>query len=144
MNNRLIYRVILKVLALLALLLLTGVFINSLFTASEKKRSHKSIIPRVELYIADMKQGEIRKTRWNGKEVAVLLRKDNDYFVYINAGNSGNCPLFKEPKGFKDVCTGTRFDFFGKEIGNAEQGYKLKIPPHHIVKGKLLIGIAPQ
>lgn len=141
MNNRLVYRVILKVLALLALLLLTGVFINSLFTASKKKEGEQSVSSIVEFDVSNMKQGDIRKIRWNGKEVAALLRENQQFFVYINTGNSGNCPLFKESKSFKDVCTGTQFDFNGREIGNIEQGYRLINPPHYFLKDKLFIGV---
>ena len=72
-------------------------------------------VQKVQLDISDMQPGQIKKTRWKGKEVAVLYRlsldkisplhtnfKDDshksldawfrshkpEYFVYINTGDS--------------------------------------------------------
>lgn len=139
MDNRLVYRVFLKLLFIVGLVVLLFVFFNSLFVT--EKEIQKSIVLG-ELDVTDMRVNEIRKTRWNGKEVAVLLRAEQDYFVYFNTGDSGNCPLFKEPDGFKDTCTSTRFDFHGKQKGSKAQGFTLNSPPHYFKEYLLLIGEA--
>ncbi len=140
MDKRLIYRVVLKLLLLLSLGVLTIVFINSLFTQSNNEGNQKSPFSIVELDVNGMIIGEIRKTQWQGKEVNVLQLENNEFFTYINVGDSGNCPLFKEAQGFKDICTGTRFDFFGRQKDNEAQGFKLITPPNHLENGILYIG----
>jgi len=140
MNNRLVYRVIIKVMVLSAILVLALVFFNSLFTAAKKQENTLASKTLVELDTSGMKTGDIRKSYWEGKEIAVLLREDNTFFVYINIGDSRNCPLFKEKRGFKDVCTGTRFDLNGRQKGNEEHGFKITIPPFHFINENLIIG----
>ncbi len=140
MDKRLIYRVVLKLLFLLSLGVLTIVFINSLFTQSNDNSSQKNALSVVELDVSGMIKGELRKVQWKGREVNALRLENNKLFIYINAGDSGNCPLFKEANGFKDICTGTRFDFSGKQKGNEEHGFKLIVPPNYYVKDTLFIG----
>ena len=140
MDKRLIYRVVIKLLFLLALGVLTIVFINSLFTQSNDNDNQQASVAVVELDVRGMIKGEIRKAQWEGKEVNVIRLEENKLFTYINVGDSGNCPLFKEASGFKDICTGTRFDFSGKQKGNEEQGFKLTTPPNYQQKGTLFIG----
>lgn len=53
-----------------------------------------------------------------------------EFFVYFNSGDSGNCPLFYDSLGFKDICSGIRFDTTGREVGKELTGKKLEIPPH--------------
>ncbi len=115
------------------------VFFRSLFVGN--KAGVASVNEPTMLDTTEMKKGEIRKTRWNEKEVAVLLKDNLEFFVYINAGDSGNCPLFKEPNGLKDVCTGTRFDFNGVSKGNQSQNIRLIVPPYHLSGDKIIIGL---
>jgi len=168
MDNRLVYRVVLKLLFLVALGVLTIVFINSLFIGSDKERKTQSAVAKsiVLLDLSNMKKGDVKTIHWDGKEVAVLHRKTNfpfyhtkyiakiphqsvnsglrslktEYFVYFNYGDSNNCPLFVEDYGLKDVCTGTKFNTSGRVKGNEQQGYRLKIPPHHFEGVILTIG----
>ena len=140
MDNRLVYRVVLKLLSLLALGILTIVFINSLFISRVPENSKQNIHTVVELDLSGMLKGEIRKIRWESKEVAVLRREDATYFTFTNMGDSGNCPLFKESNSLKDVCTGTRFDFSGRDKNKLAQGVKLSIPPHYFLKDRIFIG----
>ncbi len=145
MNNlRLYFRVALKLLTFIALAGLSAVFINSLFVGSNSNINHSENIP-VVLDISSMKKGEIRKTRWKGKEVAVLFKGNSSlkkqYFVYENYGDSGNCPLFYTRDTFKDICTGQLFDLFGRQKNNPEQGYRLIIPPHYIQDKKIVFGV---
>ncbi len=140
MDKRLIYRVVLKLLFLLLLVVLTLVFFRSLFTKSHDEIPLQTSLSVVELDVNGMVKGDIRKIQWNGKQVSVLRLENNKYFTYINVGDSGNCPLFKEANGFKDICTGTRFDFLGRQKGNEEQGFKLKSPPSYYQDNKLYVG----
>ena len=172
MNNpRLFYSVILKVLALIAVVALLWVFMSSLFvkeTNSTATSIHKKT-PTVSLNLAGMLKGEIRKIRWQGKEVAVLNRKTPiffhakyrtklphpslnsgsrsikpEYFVYFNKGDSGNCPLFHVDDTFKDVCSSTVFNSAGREKNKQQQGYNIKIPPHKFEAENLIIGQWPK
>jgi len=161
MDKRLIYRVILKLLFALAVVVLFVVLVQSLFTTPETSNSSKNVRVIVSLNIADMKEGEIRKTHWQGKEVAVLKRKrqpaqfnqvsnakntpstaihNKNYFVYINQGDSGNCPLFYMDSVFKDICTSKKFDNRGRELDNPVHGYRLKTPPYQLENNTLTIG----
>ena len=164
-NPRLVFSVIIKILTVLGLVILLWVFTNSLFVHQDKEQ----VVERdlLEVALKDMRDNDIKKIHWNGKEVAILQRKgrpilyhtkypskiphqslnsglrsiNNKYFVYINHGDSGNCPLFKEYDGFKDTCTGTRFDASGREKDKGLQGYRLEIPPHYFQNDKLFIGV---
>jgi len=163
-NPRLVFRVIIKILTVSGLVILLWVFISSLFIHQEKEPVvvHKLL----EIDLKGMKDNDIKKIVWKGKEVAILQRKgrptlyhtkylakiphpslnsglrsiSNIYFVYFNQGDSGNCPLFKESDGFKDTCTGTRFDTSGREKNKGIQGSRLEIPPHYFQGDKLFIG----
>ncbi len=166
-NPRLIYRVILKILALSAVVILLWVMTRSLFVGSNQAESSnpQQKTQLVILDVSGMQKGEIRKANWQGKQVAVLLRKtpitvkaktDNKYpkllsktlsrslkpgyFVYINMGDSGNCPLFYSDDIFKDICSSTLFDSAGRALNNPDQGYQLKIPPHQFNDNTLTIG----
>ncbi len=141
MDKRLIYRVVLKLLFVLSLVLLTFVFINSLFVQSNDENPGKTSLSIVKLDISGMVKGDIRKTQWKGKQVNVL-RIDDKYFTYINVGDSGNCPLFKEPNGLKDICTGTHFDYSGREKSNKKHGFTLFSPPSYYEDGILYIGVS--
>jgi len=117
-------------------------------------------MPTAQIDLHGMQVNEIRKTRWGNKEVAVLKRSTRefmnetkltrakpeslheslnalfrsqklDYFVYLNRGDSGNCPLFYDARGFKDTCSGKLFDTTGREKGKQKNTYLLEIPPHY-------------
>ena len=163
-NPRLVFRVIIKVLMVLGLLILLWVFASSLFVHQDKEPVVEHDL--LELDLKDMRDGNVRKIRWEGKEIGILKRKGHhvlgytkyvakiphqslnsalrsltkEYFVYYNHGNSGNCPLFNEGNGFKDTCTGTHFDTTGRETDKGLQGARLEIPPHYFQDDKLFIG----
>ena len=172
-NPRLIYRVALKILGLSAFALLLWVMTRSLFVGSNavtpQQASKENKASLVSLAISGMQKGEVRKLNWQGKEVAVLYRKvpisfhtkyiaklphpslnsgsrsiKPEYFVYINKGDSGNCPLFYSNDTFKDICSSTLFNSAGREKANLQQGYKIQIPPHHFKNDHLIIGEWPK
>ncbi len=161
MDKRLLYRVIIKLLFLVVIAILGVVFINSLFTGVNTKngstQADNPTGPIIVVDLARLEKGKALSVRWKGKEVSILRRKKSlplhnakyvakiphtslnsglrsltpDYFVYMNHGDSNNCPLFVEADGLKDVCTSTKFDTTGRAKGNEQQGFHLKIPPHH-------------
>lgn len=163
-NPRLVFSAILKILTVLGLVILLLVLTSSLFVHQDKEQVVKRDLLTIDLN--GMRDNDIRKIHWNGKEVTIFQRKQrpslyhtkylakiphhslnsglrsisNKYFVYINQGDSGNCPLFKETDGFKDTCTGTRFDATGREKGKGLQGYRLEIPPHYFQGDTLFVG----
>ena len=77
MNSRRLYlRVLLKFLTFVALLALIAVFLNSFTPLFKRIFNSDSTQPAlVSIDLADMRPNEIRKIRWQGKEVAVLQRK---------------------------------------------------------------------
>jgi len=165
-QRRLLYRVILKLLTTLALLVLLGVFINSLFVADNTLTKPRGSAPLVSLDISGLRPGEVRKTRWNGKDVAILKRTltstdaamsllpndanplkypglrsiQPDYFVFINQGDSANCPLYYAQNRFKDICSGTLFDTTGRRVKNPGSKNRIQIPPHYFENNQLIIG----
>ena len=168
-NRRSFLGVIIKLMTFLGLLLLTLVLINSLFTddANVPKTANDQLLT-VSLNIAEMQTGQIKKIRWNNKEIAILLRQfpeklvqqkmvnseeelhasikaqtrsqKPEYFVYFNAGDSGNCPLYYAGGVFRDVCSSNKFDEAGRDINANSHSYMLRIPPHHFNQDKVIIG----
>ena len=163
-NQRLIYRVILKVSAVLALMILTWVFVNSLFTQTDKSSESSEKAEQINLIkidLSEMLKGNIQKVRLGNQEVSILYRKvsapleklktifnkdvaihpeNSDFYVFYNYGDSGNCPLFYSKDTLKDTCSGKVFNTFGQEINNQNNGFQLKIPPHYFEGGKLFLG----
>lgn len=168
-NRRLIFSFVIKLLIIFGLMLLTVVFVNSLFSSDSRvTKTINGESSSVEIDISDMYKGQIKKIRWNNKEVAVLFRQfpeklveqkienlkegfhpsikkrirsqNEKYFVYFNSGDSKNCPLFYSSGEFKDVCTSNKFDEAGRVLSVPLQGFVLAIPPHHFMANTLVIG----
>jgi len=168
-NRRLLFSVIIKLMMFSGLLLLILVLLNSLFTSSGSvTKTTNNEIPSVMLDVTEMQSGQIKKTRWGNKEVAILLRqfpdkllhtsseisakdlhpsmkqktrsKKPEYFVYFNTGDSRNCPLYYAGGVFKDVCSSNRFDEAGRDINANLQGYMVGIPPHYFEKSTVIFG----
>ncbi len=165
-KQRLIYRVLIKVMTLGAVLMLFVVFLNSLFLGSgdhQDKVRDKTVIIR----LSGMAPGDMRKARWNAREVAILKYAMHTspekmaesqhlnpqtrsilpgFFVFFNTGDSGHCPLFFNGKTLKDTCSGKHFDLTGREKGTSTGGMTIEVPPHYFVitHGKpeqLIVGV---
>lgn len=166
-NRRLYFSAIIKLLILSGLLFLAVVFINSLFTDDDSYKVREDHEVKISIIsISGMFKGQILKTRWNNKEVAVLFRqfperlkttdlkeenlppsldivtrsKTVEYFVYLNIGDSNNCPLFYSAGEFKDVCSANKFDEAGRPLNGISSNFKIKIPPHYFENQNLVIG----
>jgi len=161
-DRRLFFRVLVKLLIVAGLLFFVWILINSLSSTTQFADKTESL-PVVELDISDMQSGFIRKTQWNGKEVAVLLRPDTEinpshlkltdsdnallnakwrslrpeYFVYFN---SSRCPLYYSQRMFKDICTQKKFDETGREIKVKNKPDTLAIPPHYFKDKTVIFG----
>jgi len=169
-NRRLLFSVIIKLMMFFGLLLLTLVLVNSLFTDDGSvPKTISNELSIVKLDIAEMKTGQIKKIRWDNREVAILLRqfpkkldqtvtdklqedlppsielqarsKKREYFVYFNTGDSKNCPLYYAGGVFKDVCSSNRFDEAGRDINANPQSYRLQIPPHYFEQDHVIFGL---
>lgn len=168
-SRRLFFRALLKALVFLGLVVLLLVFFNSLFTTDKATNKQSKKFNKVILDISGLEPGQIKKIRWDGREVAVLrrikaikekdtVRSDADhktlnawsrslkpeYFVYMNVGDSGNCPLFYSQATFKDICTGTLFDESGREKRGDLLGYAIKVPAHRINNNSIIFGAWPE
>ena len=169
-NRRLLFRVILKSLLFFGFLALMAVFLNSLFTTPEDNNNiteNNKMVVIASLDISDMRKGQIRRVRWGVKEVAVLYRQFSikaktanesskeelhsslsvetrsikpEYFVFINHGDSGNCPLYYAKGEFNDTCSKNIFDENGLAINQSQLSYQLKIPPHYFEGNTIKIG----
>lgn len=139
-DPRLLYRIILKLFVLAGIGVMLYVLVSSLFVGGSPTDNANKIANIIELDLAGMKDNEIRRTQWEGKQVIVLKHPVKPvYQVYFNTGDSGNCPLFYSSKTFKDTCTGTLYDQEGRELNKASPKL-LSSPPHSFNGNVLLIG----
>lgn len=164
MERRQVYIISLKLLALLGVVLVMSVMINSLFPVAEHAVDEKPAVAEspksVELGLDNLSAGRMLLGQWGGKPVAVLKRIDPpadfsagqplnaqwrsvraDYFVFYNAVGAARCPLYLSPDGkqLKDTCTGIRYDPTGRRLQGS--GEPLQIPPHYFADdNKLIIG----
>lgn len=169
-NRRILFRVILKSLLFFGFLAIMVVFLNSLFIDDEKQSTLKEVSEKTEhvsIDTSEMRKGEVRRVRWGVKDVAVLYRqfskkikiddgaaKDKmhqslspetrsikpEYFVFINHGDSGNCPLYYAQGEFNDTCTTNIFDENGVAVKLAQLKYQIKVPPHYFEGTTIRIG----
>jgi len=168
-DKRLLYRVILKLLAAAGIIALLSVFLNAAFNSGPEGENTQVVRNEViTLKLAQVTAREATHVMWNGQRVGVIKREgasqmqllsatsqkamtneaaldqhpwrslDVSYFVYLDKGDSGHCPLFFNGSVFKDTCTGTRFDLAGRQMGGAQL---LAIPPHYYAQaGQLVVG----
>ena len=148
-DKRLIYRLILKGLTLLAVGVLLVVFFTSLFVPHPDEANERAKkLPQLALLtinLRQLKQGQFIKRRWHKREVVILYKdepetsKNDRYFIYENYGDSGNCPLHYSSNQLKDICSGTLFDLSGKPL-NKNKGFHLTIPPYSVIGEHIVIG----
>jgi len=63
-----------------------------------------------------------------------------DYFVFINNGDSQNCPLYYAKGEFNDTCSKNIFDENGLPVFPSQVSYQLKIPPHYFEGESITVG----
>jgi len=168
-DKRLLYRVIIKLMAVSGIIALLFVFLNATFNSGLETEEVEVVSDEViSLKLAMVTSTEPTNVVWNNQRVAVIKREgaqqmqliqatskspsasansveqhpwrsiDVSYFVYMDKGDSGHCPLFFDGDSFKDTCSGNRFDLTGRQIGGSRT---LKIPPHYYAQaGELVIG----
>lgn len=168
-DKRLLYRVIMKLMAVVGIIALLWVFLNAAFDSGPETGEVAVVSEEVvSLKLARVSSTEPTNVMWNNRRVGVVKRDgaaqmglikvtnmhptpntssvyqhpwrsvDVSYFVYFDQGDSGHCPLFFDGQGFKDTCTGVRFDLTGRQIGGNKL---LDIPPHYYAQaGQLIIG----
>jgi len=64
-----------------------------------------------------------------------------EYFVFMNHGDSGNCPLYYAKGEFNDTCSKNIFDENGLPVFASRVSYQLKIPPHYFEGNSIKIGV---
>lgn len=137
-NPRLLYRVFLKLFALLGIIILLYVMVGSLFVPKEEQGKLK--IENISVDLSDIENGKTINLSWSGRAVIILKGEDRAHtFVYFNTGDSGNCPLFYSSSVFKDTCTGTVFDERGSEK-NSNAPKTLVSPPYFFKGNTIVIG----
>ena len=162
-DKRLLYRVILKVLAGIGIIALLLVFFNATFYSNIETTEAVIDVDDATLDLSSLFAGNTTVIRWNNQRVGVLKRSDTNqlalikqassapeanakavdghlwrsldprYFVYLDVGDSGHCPLFFQNNdgevSFKDTCSSNWFDSQGRFKSDGTAG--LKIPPYH-------------
>ena len=154
MDRRKIYTIALKLLALLGVVIVMAVMINSLFPASGTKETNASVnddkSQTVMASLESLHSGKMMLVQWAGKPVAILKRinppqdftvgeplnsewrsVNAEYFVFYNSVGAAQCPLYLMPNGeqLKDTCTGILYNTAGKRI--KASGDSLQIPPYY-------------
>ena len=168
-DKRLLYRVIMKLMAVVGIIALLLVFLNATFNSGLETEEEVVVSDEViSMKLALVTSTEPTNVVWNNLRIGVVKRDgmsqmgliqatskapqanaesvdqhpwrstDVSYFVYIDRGDSGHCPLFFDDKTFKDACSGNRFDLTGRQIGGSRT---LSIPPYYYAQaGQLVIG----
>ncbi len=167
MDQRKVYRISLKILTLLGVIIIMAVMINSLFPVENTVKEGQSpadnnALPTVTLSVNSLLPGKMMWVQWRGKPVAILKRIDPpddfvqgeplnkqwrsikaEYFVFHNTVGVTQCPLYLMPSGdqLKDTCSGILYDSSGQRISGS--GSALLIPPHYFEsdeKATVIIG----
>lgn len=130
-DKRLLYRVMLKVLAMIGIIALLLVFFNATFYSNIETQEAVLDAEDITVDISDLFSGSNTIVRWNNQRVGILKRSDLNqlalvkqsakgpeamldeinnhawrsldprYFVYFDTGDSGHCPLFMQNKDGK-------------------------------------------
>ena len=162
MDKKQLYSVSLKFLALIGVVIVMAVMINSLFpppTEDQKASMPEERTPDVtKASIETLFSGKMKLVSWAGRSIAIVKRVDAptdftkgeplnsqwrsvsaEYFVFLNSIGRAQCPLYLFPEGdrLKDTCTGHLFDMTGQRLdGN---GDALQVPPHHFEAGNVIV-----
>lgn len=91
--------------------------------------------------------------RYNGNEFAsaimqftekyisdknVYMSETPEFGIFSLVSPIAGCAIIRDEHGFIDPCSGVKFDFAGRVIGNSDYDHlRLTIPPHQIVENKL-------
>lgn len=163
MDRRQVYIISVKLLALLGVVIIMAVMINSLFPAKEsnnqtEKKDIASKPESIEVFLEMLVAGKMTYTHWAGRPVGIIKRLSPpaafeageplnanwrsirpDYFVFFNEVGIAKCPLYLFPDGkkLKDTCTGVQYDLTGRRIERS--GEPLQIPPHYFIGDKKVI-----
>ena len=161
-DKRLLYRVILKVLASIGIIALLLVFFNATFYTNIETTEAVINVDDTTVEVNHLFAGGNTVVRWNNQRVGILKRTDANqlalikqasvapeskdninshpwrsldprFFVYLDVGDSGHCPLYFQNEAgeasFKDTCSSNWFDSQGRFKSDGTAG--LEIPPHY-------------
>jgi hypothetical protein len=162
MDRRKVYSIVLKLLALLGVVIIMAVMINSLFPVVEDAEETEEMVEAkpqtVKVLVSSLFAGKMKHTQWAGKSVGILKRINPpanfiageplnsewrsvkaEYFVFYNKVGVAQCPLYLMSDGqqLKDTCTGILYDTTGKRVTGS--GSLLEIPPYYFDEDATLV-----
>lgn len=152
-DNRLLYRVIVKLMFLTGLLALAFAMLSSLLSPpnSQSQLVETNMIAEpVLVNLAQIPYGKVRNYRWNNQDIGILhladdmkeQKKSNHnnepqprYFVFFNQGGELNCPLTivkKQQYQLEDICSRTPYTLDGslQQEKDRSRAKDLQIAPH--------------
>lgn len=159
-EKRQLYRVIMKYMALLMILVLFAVMLRSVFYRIPEAVEVDSIKVKI-----DAEPMAIQLVRWNDQDIAVLrmnerLRQqtktslleytdsathpslnsvtraqDDEYFIFNSRGSGVGCPInITRVQGLwqlRDICTQITYDLAGRPLKQQSGVKELQVPPHY-------------
>lgn len=143
-EKRQLYRVVMKYMALFAVLVLFVVLLRSVFFRVPEAIN----IPAVTVKV-DVEPMALQLVRWNDQDIAILRLKPEqlasikdkkrlqkpDYFVFQSRGSGAGCPInITRVQGqwqLRDICTQIAYDLVGNPLKKQSSVKPLTIPPHH-------------
>lgn len=151
-DSKLLLRVSLKLMAMIAVLGIVYVFIQYSFKGKGDTES-------IRIDLSDLPPGEVKIVRLNGRPILILHRTEamlaslgtgqhaNPYLVIYQQSPDLSCPVEivlpneSGQGGFRAVCSDTRYDFAGRLLPNQNARFHLRQPKYSLNGDMLLLGI---
>lgn len=155
-EKRRLYRVLMKYMALLAVLVLFVVLVRSVFYRVPEAITLPTITVNV-----DVEPMSLQLVRWNDQDIAILrlttshqpllenvtVKGDSEYidkktrssqanyFIFQSRGSGAGCPInITRSQGLwqlRDICTQIAYDLSGRPLKKQSSVLALTIPPHY-------------
>ncbi|MBK8453716.1 MAG: hypothetical protein WAQ53_05755 [Thiofilum sp.] len=168
--KRQLYRVLIKSMVMLGIVVLIGVLVRSVMSTPEPETQHASLVLEQKFTVPlNVHSGKVQLIRWGQQEVGVLHLTDTmkaslklatdkdtepnlnpqtrarhpDYFVYINKGSGVGCPITlvtTQQALLRDTCTQATYDLAGRPLNATLRLPVLTVPPHYFKEGKITLG----
>jgi len=154
-TKRLLLRLLLKMMAGVAVLMLVWVLFSAAF-----QRPNLPRLPSLWVDLHELAEGEVMFVQWQQHRLLILHRsakiraalkrksereRAGAYSVLFAVGEL-NCPLKYQAEGdeFIDLCDGSRYDVAGRVLPNQAAGEDLRVPVYRLENGGLLLGASAQ
>lgn len=151
-DRKLLLRVTLKLMGILAVLWILYVFMQYSFKGKGNSES-------IRIDLSDLPPGEVKIVRLDGRPILILHRTEamlaslgasqqaNPYLVIYQQSPDFSCPVEivlpdeSTPGGFRAICSDTRYDFAGQLLPNQNARFHLRQPEYSLNGEVLLLGI---